>query len=211
MSYYDNSVDYKNKKSWMYTYFTDDEWDSKVYKGPFSIYKMHAGKGKKYVYEHRYEVIKDLKMPTSKERFDAFKIIFEKYGKVSIKELKLVQRTMRKNGIGNREIQKVKLNSLKNNDDYKKAYEIFNTAMQFAHQFKITKAYADLMSKKYDAMVDDNNRMVYNKAKRPMIIFRANEALREIGDARVLSHDEIINNFKDVERALSKEGESISL
>lgn len=40
VSFLPDSEFYRKRKSWMYTFNPEDEWDSKVYKGPFSFYKM---------------------------------------------------------------------------------------------------------------------------------------------------------------------------
>lgn len=60
------------KKNWktLYTYNPNDPWDSAVYKGPFAVYKFNSSR--RYIYEHQFEVVKDLKMPTKKERVDNF-------------------------------------------------------------------------------------------------------------------------------------------
>lgn len=70
VSFYNNSDIYKSNGRWMYTYNPNDEWDSSVYKGPFSVYKIQQGK--KYVYEHEFYVTEDLSMPTKKERIEEF-------------------------------------------------------------------------------------------------------------------------------------------
>ena len=55
----------KANNQWTYTYNKDNEWDNKVYKGPFSMY-LAKYRGYTYVAEHKLETIKDLKMPTKK-------------------------------------------------------------------------------------------------------------------------------------------------
>ena len=35
----ENSSEYRKNGRWMYTFKPEDEWDSKVYKDPFSYYK----------------------------------------------------------------------------------------------------------------------------------------------------------------------------
>lgn len=64
------------------------------------------------------------------------------------------------------------------------------------------------------AMVDDNNQGEYNDAHDPIIIFRAHEALKNIGDPKhphYLTYEEIVNNYNDVEAELKKKGQEIFL
>lgn len=209
VSFYNNSDKYKKNGRWMYTYNPKDKWDSSVYKGPFSVYKMQEGKS--YVYEHKYIVTDDLKMPTRKERIDEFINVYNKDKLTAISELEMVQRQMKLHDVGSKETQNLDLHNMKTDDDYDKAYELFNHAMERCDIFKTTKAYADTMSKKYDAMVDDNNQGAYNEVNDPVIIFRAEKALKKIGNARLLSVAEIENNYRKVERELSKKGKPVML
>ena len=199
-----------NRDRWVYTYRPDNEWDSKVYKGPFSVYKATLN-GSNYVYEHQYEVVSDLKMPTKKERIDAFIQVYNKNRLISSMELAQVQARLRANKIGSDGSRNVKMGELKTEEDYRKAYEVFNHAMENANAFRITRSYAALMSKNFDAMVDDNNQGVYNNANDPIIVFRANEALREIGEARVVDAQEIIKNYTEVREELEKQGKPVLL
>lgn len=93
---------------------------------------------------------------------------------------------------------KIDINNLQTESDFKSAYEIFNHAMESADRFKSTKAYAKIMSKKYDAMVDDNNQGIYNHAHDPIIIFRANKALKKIGDTKYIDYEQVKRNIERV-------------
>ncbi len=90
-------------------------------------------------------------------------------------------------------------------------YELFNRGMEHSNQFKSTRAYSKVMSKKYDAMVDDNNRGVYNGVHDPIIIFKADKALKNIGDVRLVSEDEIAKNFGFVKEKVESYGRPILL
>lgn len=209
VSRYNNSSVYKNKGSWMYTYNPSNKWDSKVYKGPFSIYKLRNGN--QYIYEHRYKVIKDLKMPTKKERIDEFINLYKNNNSTVIFDLEKVQNLLKYYNVGDKNVQNLNLHNLNTSDDYQKAYEIFNHAMENMNAYKTTKSYAKIMSKKYDAMVDDNNQGIYNGVNDPVIIFRANEALKEIGKARIVTLKEISKNYNDVADTLAKQGKAVML
>ena len=174
-----NSIEYvfdpsDSKKKWKYTYNPKNEWDSKVYRGPFSVYKSNWGQYP--LKDVSYEVTRDLKMPDSKERYEAFKKVYDENKKVAVKDLSNVQGMLKKYGFdkqGERDKKSVEvdLSNLKTEDDYKAAYDVFNHAMESVDSFKTTKKYAKLMEKNFDAMVDDNNQGVYNDAQDPVIIF----------------------------------------
>lgn len=198
----------------MYTYNPDDAWDRSIYRGPFSYYKNDITG--KLTFEHSYEVVKDLKMPTSAERFDEFVDLYESNTKLFTKELTSVQKMMKGYSMGPQNVsaQNVNLKKLSKNptdEDLVAAYKIFNHAMEDVSAFKMTKLYADRMAEKFDAMVDDNNQGVYNEAHDPIIIFRANEALKTVKDAQLNSATDIINNYLDVKRELDKKGKRVAL
>ena len=73
---------------WLYTYNPNDSWDSKVYKGAYATY-LRGYRGSK-VYEHSYEVVKDLKMPTKKERLDEYVKLYEENKKQVADDLEAV-------------------------------------------------------------------------------------------------------------------------
>ena len=64
------------------------------------------------------------------------------------------------------------------------------------------------MSEKFDAMVDDNNQDIYNKAHDPIIIFRANEALKHIGSS-IIDPEDIYETYTNLRKELNKNGESL--
>lgn len=209
-----NSNKNKNRGRMVYTYNPNDKWDSAVYKGPFCKFLtcLAYNKIQKKIYEHQYETVSDLKMPNKKERFDEFKAVLNKNKNINISELKAIQTRLSEYNIGegSRDVS-VDLDNLKNVADYKKAYTIFNYMMENAHAFTLTKSYVEIMSSKYDAMVDDNNQGVYNDVHDPVIIFNANKALKKVAKANLLSKNEIINNYWDVADVLELEGKTVKL
>lgn len=199
----------KRKKTWLYTYNPDDEHDRKVYTGPFSKY-LRLGRGAWFVYEHSFETTKDLKMPTSKQRVDEFVNLYSKKQKMVIKDLLEVKRMFERNGTP---LPDVDLNNLKTNKDFKNAYEVFNHAMEFvnSNRFKSVNAYKKEMGKKYDAMVDDNNVTIYNRAHDPIIIFDAKKSLKTVSPSRMVTDQEIIDNTEAISKYLEKYGEKVKL
>lgn len=197
------------KNSWLYTYNPDDAWDNKVYKGPFSYYKMQYTKT--LLFEHQFEVVKDLKMPTSKERIDEFIKMYGENKSMVSKELKQAAKELDRFKIDLSARKGLNVKNLVTAEDFKKAYGVFNHMMENVAKYKSTKKYADLMSRKYDAMVDDNNQGVYNNAHDPIIIFRVNDALKKIGDAKMIEVQDVMKNLTDVETELAKEGKKVKL
>ena len=212
-----NSIEYAYgpldfKKKWKYTYNPQNEWDSKVYRGPFSVYKSNWGQYP--LKDVSYEVTRDLKMPNSKERYEAFKKVYDENKKVAVKDLSNVQGMLKKYGFdkqGERDKKSVAvdLSNLKTEDDYKAAYDVFNHAMENVNSFKTTKKYAKLMEKNFDAMVDDNNQGVYNDAQDPVIIFNQKDLKWLNTDFKVL--DNMYKNYTDVKTELNKHGKAVKL
>lgn len=201
------------KKKWKYTYNPENEWDSKVYRGPFSVFKSNYGQ---YSLEDAsYEVTRDLKMPNSKERYEAFKKVYNENKDIAVKDLKNVQGILKQYGFSehtserDRKSVSVDLSNLKTEDDYKAAYDVFNHAMEDVEAFKTTKKYKELMEKNFDAMVDDNNQGVYNDAQDPIIIFNQKDLKWLNTDYKVL--DNMYKNYTDVKTELNKQGKSIKL
>lgn len=214
---YISSKDYQNNGKWMYTYRADEDWDNAVYKGPFAQYLVMY-RGAQWLKEHQFETVQDLKMPNRNERVSEFKDMLNdpKYSKIVKNDLDSVQKQLVKYKIGNEEQQKryteFNSNKINNAQDVQTAYEIFNHAMEAVHSYGSTQEYAKRMSKKYDAMVDDNNVNIYNDAHDPIIIFRADKALKDIGDGTsYLTVDQILKNRSIVEEKLRKEGKNVKL
>jgi len=209
-----NSDDYKNSGKPMYVFNPDDKWDSAVYKGPFSKY-LAAYRGASFVKEHEYELVKDLTMPTKKERIDEFKALPQKQ---LIQDLKKVRELLVTYGVGNaqerQDYRDIDLDHLETDKDYKVAYSIFNHAMEASWAYNSTKEYMKNMSNKYDAMVDDNNQGVYNSAHDPIVIFKANEVLKTISTepvSNLVTPQEVDGNYEYVRKELVKKGERVKL
>lgn len=206
---------YKNNGTALYTYNANDEWDNKVYKGPFAMYNAMS-RGARFMAEHEYELVKDLKMPTKEERLNEFKNLMtsKKDGKVAKEEMERVREMLYLNKIGGeqkaKEYKQLDLDGIKSEEDWKLAYEVFNHAMEASHAYKTTSKYMKTMKKKYDAMVDDNNQGIYNNAHDPVIIFKANKVLKSIG-TKFITYSDAMEAYEFVENELKKEGKTIKL
>lgn len=205
---------YRNTGLPLYTYRKDEEYDTKVYKGPFSYGQMLATG--MYMYEHQYEVVKDLKMPTSKERIDAFIEQYNSDKRITAKNLETYRKAVLKSGVPtdwSEAAKVVKPKKLQTKEDYEAAYEIFVRSMEMAYRFKSTKKYLETMRQKYDAMVDDNDQGIYNGAHDPIIILKASEALRECGNLKIPQHidpKEVMKNTDELADLLRRQGKKVA-
>ena len=201
------------KKEWTYTY--NNDYDQKVYKGPFAKYLVFY-KGAQYIYEHEFEVVKDLKMPTKKQRIDEFIEVYKNNEDVVKNELKNIQQICINQKIGNKDEQKAykKFNANKfdinNEQQLNVAYDLFNHMMENIGTSKTAQLYKEQIEKKFDAMVDDNNQGTYNDAKDPIVVFRAEEVLRSIS-TQPLTTKEINENTEEIRNELKKKGMNVKL
>ena len=207
-----DSESYRTSGRKMYTFNANDKYDAMVYKGFFAT-NIAISKNPLVITEHEYEVTKDLSMPTKAQRMQEFKDMYaeKKLGKKVRKDLKAVCKILLQQNIGSAEdrekFKKFDPDNVKTEDDWKLAYRIFCQVMNSPPWlFKSVDAFMKRMAYKYDAMVDDNNQDIYNMAHDPVIIFRANEALKTIGQAKVLSVKEIIENRNEVEKQVRAAG-----
>lgn len=209
VAYAQNTQKYLDSRNgqWVYTYNTNDEWDSKVYEGPFTYYLYKRADYQYYVHKHDYEVAKDLKMPTKKERIDEFIKLYEDCPAQMLKDLVWVQKQLSPNSDANKKAVEVKLKKKgMTYEEYEAAYIVFNHAMEAAHRFTSTKKYAEIMASKYDAMVDDNNVNKYNSAHDPIIIFRASEALKPLTEVGVPQQPkDVMQKYREVNDEIRKQ------
>ena len=206
----------KDKKRWMYFYNPNDEWDKKVYEGAFSAYlKWYRYGGETIVKKYRYEVAEDLKMPNSKERRDLFKEMLsgpngQKYFKEMIKHNDYRKsngykyaKSLPSGGLFSSSDPKSFLK--KDEKEIEEAYQwAFGSLMENISSSSFATNYAKEISKKYDAMVDDNNVNKYNNTHDPIIIFNVEKAIRQLDSGEELSTDEIIKNYKEVGEKLGR-------
>ena len=193
----------------LYAFNMDDDYDKAVYEGPYAIHKAEVSG--QYVVEQIFTVNKDLKMPTSQERFDTFKKIYSSDPVQYAKDLKKLQADHKEWDVGPAEAQNVNLENPQTDADYKAIFSLVNDAMDHVNNYEIAKKYSDIMSKMYDAMVDDDDQGYYNYAHDPIIIFKVNECLSKYGDERLLDYKEQQENFNTVWREMAKTGEDVTI
>lgn len=213
----EKTEDYINKGSALYTYNPNDQWDSNIYKGPFSKYlKMY--RDVPVVYDHEFVVVKDLKMPTKKERVDEF-VNVVLTNKKALNEMVNTAAMLAAYNVGGEEQAKEymdfaagKLTTMK--DMRNVGYKVFNHMMEAYSRYDSTTQYMTTMASKYDAMVDDNNQGVYNDAHDPVIIFRAKEAIEPYAKMKVgnkVEYKEMIQRSNVVRNEMRKQGRNMLL
>lgn len=217
-----NSDTYKKQGRWMYTYDPKDTWDSKVYEGPFSYFKSRSTNFEYKIFKHEYEANKDLKMPTEKERIDEFKKVYQdaqrSFGPFKMNtvasELSRVRAFARERNMAqyNQDVQRLNMDNLKSDTDFKTAYRMFNLAMENSSAFSMTKEYSRRMAQKFDAMIDDNNKGIYNDAHNPIIIFNPDKVLNTVmPEPTWVAPKDIVGNLEDVQNELTKKGRVVAL
>lgn len=211
-----NKNDRNIKGKWTYTYNPSDRWDKQVYEGPFSYYTAVI-RGRNFIKSYEYKTTKDLRMPTKKERMEPFKKLVNTKGitgRMYRLEMMGMFNLLKQNNVGTDKLKSafdtLDINNLKTDDDWDNAYEIFNHMMENLTQYKITQAYSKTMAKNYDAMVDDNNAVKYNRAHDPIIIFNGQKYLEQTG-VRNLTVPEIMTNYYAVKFVLDEYGERVKL
>lgn len=213
ISPYENTQTYRAARKRIYTYDSDNEWDNKVYKGPFALYKMQTTGYMQN--EHKFKAAKDLKTPTETQRFNDFVELYDSNVRKYSKELERTRlMTSKISNLSDLKRDSVNFNpyDMKTEDDYRRGYVTFNTMMEAADHFNLTRAYIKSAEKKYDAMADDNNRKVYNDVQSATIVFEPRKNLEiDSKKGNYISYPTVLTNFTDVEDELKKKGKNIAL
>jgi len=218
----------KTYKGSLYTYNPEDKHDEAVYKGPFAKYLLSRSgistaqssyfgqvipNAMSPLLETKYEVIKDLRMPTSKERYDIYaKMMQSPKGKIYVKEMQKVQSYMKNFNLPPEKKAAVDADLSKLNDskNLKDSYQVFNTMMESTNSYNLTKDYMKAMKKDYDAMVDDNNQGVYNSAHDPVMIFNPGKVLKIIEENKNTTYGDIEKAYRYVAEEQRKKGKNVA-
>lgn len=196
---------------WMYTYNNDH--DQQVYKGAFATALVRY-KGANYLDEHKYEVVRDLKMPTKKQRIDEFVELYNNNQRIVKNDLKNMQKRLKNKNIGDEEEKDKYQNfdskhfDVNNEKQLDNAYYIFNQLMADMNKYKTARLYKTQIENKFDAMVDDHDQGNYNSAKDPIIVFKAEEVLRSIGTQPITSED-VSENYDKIRTYMENKKQKI--
>lgn len=185
----------------LFVYDDDDDHDRDVYEGAFSkfvkekAFRKNVQLGQNYVtaminskvYKHKLVANKDLISPSDKRRVELFIESYRKNEKLYSQTLNEVDKRVQNSNIASKIKDKSgKIKDYKNvsDSDLKKyAYTIFNVANEFKEapiQKMNSKYYKTLQKNGYNALIDDNNKKIYNDAHNPLIVLDAKKNLKKI-------------------------------
>lgn len=215
-------LDPARSKERLYVFNPDDENDKRIYRGAYGTFlsryrhlatepidkvrkvkTLFGTKEKHYkiadrvLYEHEFEVIEDLKMPTLDERKKIFESVLQKNYSVMVTDIK---RAFRFFNQGN--------NNRLNTKDTDTMFFWMNRIMEDASA-NATKLYTDALRKNYDAVVDDNNVNIYNGAHDPIIILNRDK-IKETTVQTIYSQD-VRSAYQDLETILQAQGKKVLL
>jgi len=216
-----SSVQIKGKTDkegdWKYTYNSNDQWDRSVYEGPFSQYLKMRGRIEtdNAIESIKYQVVKDLKMPTSVQRINEFSSIFKDKGisdseKSSyLREILDHNQTRYEMGLKHEpdllDRFSMKPSDITGNKQLRtSAYRSMVSMLDEPNYYSLAKIYRNRISSKFDAMVDDNNVNVYNKVHDPIIVFNVENSLMKIG-SKTISNKQINENVDRVRKGMIKD------
>jgi len=177
---------YRKNGRWLYTYNPQDPHDRSFYTGPFLQQTNALKDGRKFVAEHSFYTVRDLKMPTSKERIG---VLLDIYNDPNAgPELKKDLVAFKKFLIDNHpKDSKYRIAAEKLPDDMNlmapggvnlsNAYKIFGEMMRASHVWTSTREYSRRMEEKWDAMVDDHDAI--SGVHDPIIFFKADKVLSD--------------------------------
>lgn len=197
-----------------YLYDNNNEHDQKVYEGAYAKY-IEVGKRYTKQYIHDYVVTEDLISPSEQKRVDIF---LESYRKDPVKyytEMNAVQKMVKARKDYGYNLTKRNANIA----DYTKEFNEKTSAADLKrYGYDTLNALAELGSSRsravatyyesvkdmgYNALVDDNNRSVYNDAVQPFIALNGKKTLKEL-NVYNLSRQERDENIKDLRDYMEK-------
>lgn len=189
-----------------YLYDANNDHDRAVYEGAFAEY-VRQGRRCAKQYVHDYVVTEDLISPSEKQRVNTFLESYKKnpekyYPEMNdtVSNLKMYQDYGYELAGRNKKIAGYKKEFSKKTSDKELrdyGYHVLNVIAENGsrHSQAINDYYKNVKNKGYNALVDDNNRKVYNDAVQPIIALNGQKALKEIGRYR-LSDTERNNNIE---------------
>ena len=174
-----------------YVYDPNNKHDRMVYEGAFAK-RVELGQHYANQYVHNYVATEDLLSPSTKKRVDIFIESYKNNPVAFTSEMNYVQKraklmkafgynlTERNDNIANYDKEFDANTSLTDLKNY--GYDTFNAVAELgSRRSAAVKAYFDsVKSKGYNALVDDNNRSVYNDTVQPLIVLNANKSLKEL-------------------------------
>ena len=196
-----------------YLYDPNNKHDKKVYEGAYSMY-IERGKGYADKYIHEYENLSELRMPSNKRSVDIFIDSYKKNPVTYANEMNWIKNYYKEVGKqypmteNNRKIASYDKDfdtntSRKDLEEY--GYRTLNALSTYGSggSAAIRKYYESVKNEGYNALVDDNNRSIYNDAVQPIIVLNANKTLKEIGVTKQDKYD-MYENLNELEDYMDK-------
>lgn len=183
-----------------YVYDPSNKHDRIVYEGTFAKY-IEVGKRYANQYVHKYAVTEDLVSPSTKKRVDIFIEEYKNNPAAFTSEMNYVSNRMKLMKQLGYNLTEKNENITKYNKEFdantssadlkKYGYDTFTAVAELgSKRSTAVKAYYDsIKNKGYNALVDDNNRSVYNDAVQPLIVLNANKTLKELYSYKLDSND----------------------
>lgn len=174
-----------------YLYDPNNKHDKRVYEGAYSMY-IELGKGYTNKYIHEYETLKDLRMPSNKRSVEIFIESYKKNPAPYANEMNQIKNYYREVGKqqsmseSNKKIASYDKDfdaNTSKEDLAEYGYRTLNALSTYGSRGSaaIRNYYESVKNDGYNALVDDNNRSIYNDAVQPIIVLNANKTLKEIG------------------------------
>ena len=174
-----------------YLYDPNNKHDKRVYEGAYSMY-IERGKGYTNKYIHEYETLSDLRMPSDKRSVEIFIDSYKKNPAPYASEMNQIKNYYREVGKrrpiseSNKKIASYDKDfdaNTSKEDLAEYGYKTLNALSTYGSRGSaaIRNYYESVKKEGYNAIVDDNNRSIYNDAVQPIIVLNANKTLKEIG------------------------------
>lgn len=191
-----------------YLYDPNNKHDKRVYEGAYSMY-IESGKGYTDKYIHEYETLKDLRMPSNKRSVEIFIESYKKNPAPYANEMNQIKNYYREVGKlqpmseSNKKIASYDKDfdaNTSKEDLTEYGYKTLNALSTYGTRGSaaIRNYYESVKNEGYNALVDDNNRSIYNDAVQPIIVLNANKTLKEIGVIKQDRYD-MYENLSELE------------
>lgn len=184
----------------VYGFDPSDEHDSLVYRGAYSTY-LRWRRDHKKVFEHTFTTKEDLILPDHETKVKAFVDLYknDKDFKSSYSNLEKIV----KNSDSKDQYDEWAKSLSSGNVNWNTKYTYFMAAFNELPEMKeSSKKFVYSLSKMgYNAILDDNNAGIYNKANSPLYVFEGQKSLKSTGRRKV-SDKEIRDNTKKLQSKL---------
>lgn len=180
----------------LFVYKEDDSHDKDVYEGAFTQYIKYRDRTNQ-IFKQKFENIDNIVSPSAQRRAELFVEAYRNNPKLYSKILNRTDSYMQyrqnsgvnlspglKSFVGKSKYDK----NTSDSDLMKYGYGLFNIGNEWTDRVTVkgnNKYYKTLKKNGYNALIDDNNRDIYNDAHNPLIILDAKKYLKNIGSEQL--------------------------